>query len=290
MKKYLICFKIDRMKKNIITIILTITIIYSGFTQQNDVRNFGILTESIPQTDRDLLIENQIVFRYGTERKGLYYIPDTPMAQKISDRFTSLDPDVTVEALFTIPYPEDLPEGYDRDMIFYNILREVSSISGVQYYSRTKKRHRVLFDDVYAIDDKKKPVEDPVVLRIPEYDSFPIHMDEANLGKDYYLAEYHYDGRDIAYSLTNTSNMSYIFKVVGKENMQIDLLFMPLEEELLVYGYCGVKLANPGFVNTIMNPYSSFFRRLYAMEIWFSNALLNEDNKPEPSLLESGRL
>jgi len=290
MKKHLICFKMNRMKKNIIKTILTVTIIYSGFTQQNDIRNFNTLTSSIPQTDRNVLLEDQIVFRYGTERKGLYYIPDVLLAEKIYDRFIALDPDVTVEALFTIPYPEDLPDGYDRDMIFYNILREVSNISGVQYYSRTKKKHRVLFDDVYAIDDKKNAVEDPVVLSIPVYDSIPIHMDEANLGEDYYLAEYHYDGLDIAFSLTNTSNMKYIFKVVGEKNMQIDLLFMPLKNELLVYGYCGVKLSNPGFVNRIMNPYSSFFRRLYAMEIWFSNTLMNEDKKPEPSLLESGRL
>ncbi len=94
------------------------------------------------------------------------------------------------------------------------------------------------------------------------------------------MAEYLYDGQDMSFSLTNTSNMSFLFKVVGEGDMQIDLLLMPLENEILIYGYCGVKLANAGFVNRIMDPYSSFFRRLLAFEVWFYNSLYGTDLLP----------
>lgn len=277
------------MKKILLITIVSIVIPFYGIAQTNEPRTLESLTTSLSNEEKQILNDEMVVFRYGRERSGLYYTPMVPLADKIVERFNSINPDVTTEAMFRIPYPDDLPGGYDRDIIFYNILREVSNISGVQYFSRTKNRYRVLFDDVYAIDEKKKPIDDPLVFEIPEYDSFPIHMKEANLGRDYYDAEYYYDGQDISFSLTNSSNVSFILKVVGKGNMQIDLLLMPLEDELVIYGYCGVKLANPGFVRKLMDPFSSFFRRLYAMEIWFSNTLLNEEKMPEPSLLNQGR-
>ena len=267
------------MKKTIIIVII-ISLYTFPLISDSGKRTLNSLTASLTMEERKILIDDDIVFRYGRERKGLYYIPFVPLSDNILKRFKKLDPDVTVEAIFRVPYPDDLPEGPDRDIILYNIVREVSSISGVQYFSHRKQKYRVLFDDVYAIDEKKRPVEDPFLSVIPEYDSFPIHMKEANLGRDYYLAEYFYDGDDFSFSLTNTSNMSFLFKVVGEGNMQIDLLLMPLDDEVIIYGYCGVKLANPGFVTKIMDPFSSFFRRLLAMEIWFSNSLHGTDILP----------
>lgn len=258
------------------------------FSQNDETRTIEFLTSQLDETEKAIFEEHDKVFRYGKERRGLYYTPDVPLANNIIEKFNALDPNVVVEALYKVPYPEDMLTGYDRDMILYNIVREVSNISGVQYFSRTKNKLRVLFDDVYAVDEKKSAIDDPTVLEIPEYDSFPMHMKEANLGRDYYLAEYLYDGQDMSFSLTNTSNMRFVLKVVGEEDMRIDLLLMPLEDEILIYGYIGVKLANPGFVNKIMDPYSSFYRRLNAMEIWFSNSLHNETQKPENTFDERG--
>ena len=268
---------------------MIITFLLPVFSQNIETRTIEFLTSQLDETEKTILEEYGKVFRYGKERKGLYYTPDVPLADNIVEKFNALDPNVTVEALYKVPYPSDMLTGYDRDLILYNIVREVSNITGVQYFSRTKNKLRVLFDDVYAVNEKKKPIDDPVVFDIPEYDSFPMHMKEANLGRDYYLAEYLYDGQDMSFSLTNTSNMSFVLRVVGKEDMQIDLLLMPLEDEILIYGYCGVKLANPGFVNKIMDPFSSFYRRLYAMEIWFSNSLHNETQRPENTLGELGQ-
>lgn len=277
------------MKKYLIIISLTIISTTILWSEEERIRTIDDVTISLNQEEKDILEKEKIVFRYGNFRPGLFYLPDVPLAENIERRFNEINPDVTVEAYFKIPYPEDMLAGADRDLILYNIVREVSKISGVQYFSRRKQDYKTLFDDVYVVDEEKKPREDPLVDVIPEYDSFPLHMKEANLGRDYYLAEYLYDGVDMSFSLTNTSNMSFIIKVVGKDNMQIDLLLMPLENEMILYGYCGVKLANPGFVNRIMSPYSSFFRRLYAMEIWFYNTLHGTDILPDKDLVSKGR-
>ncbi len=269
------------MKKKSTIVVLALLFCFPLLSQEVEEHTFDSITTSLTVKEKEVLIDQDVVFRYGKERKGLYYLPDISMAKKIEDRFNKLEPDVTVEAIFRIPYPEDLLEGQDRDIILYNIVREVSKISGVKYYSKRKEKYRILFDDVYAVNEKKKRIDDPVIFsNIPEYDSFPIHMKEVNLGRDYYIAEYSYDSRNMLFTLTNTSNMSFILNVVKKENMQIDLLLIPLDNEILIYGYCGVKLENPDFVRKIMDPYSSFFRRILAMETYIYNSLYGTDNLP----------
>ncbi|MBB6478995.1 DUF6675 family protein [Spirochaeta isovalerica] len=277
------------MKKILLTAIAIISLSTIHAQQSKDSSSDRILSK-LNAEEMDELKREGVVFRLGRTRRGLFYTPETGLADNIVLRHDSIDPDVTVEAFFSVPYPYDMPETQiDRDLILYNIVREVSHISGVQYWSRTKERYRTLFEDVYVVGEDKKPLYDMPVFEIPEYDSFEIHMKEANLGRDYYLAEYRYDGRNMSFSLTNTSNVTFLLKVVGSENMQIDLLLMPGEEEILIYGYCGVKLANPGFVNKIMDPYSSFFRRLYAMEIWFENSLLGTETLPDKDILDRER-
>ncbi|MBN2658696.1 MAG: hypothetical protein JXR86_16690 [Spirochaetales bacterium] len=262
----------------------------SLMAQNAGFHNIEQILAGLNQDERDELGREGLVFRLGKTRSGLFYTPDVTLAETIVERHNAITPDVTVEAFFRVPYPEDLPETVsDRNLVLYNIVRAVSNISGVQYFSRTKDRYRVLFDDVYIVDDRKKPLDDILVNQIPEYDSFGVHMKEANLGRDYYLAEYRYDGQDMSFSLTNTSNIIFLFKVVGSGDMQIDMLLMPLENEIVIYGYCGVKLANPGLVNKMMEPHSSFFRRLYAMEIWFQNSLYGTEMLPDKEILSRQR-
>jgi len=279
----------DLMKK-IMTLSITFLVLFSLSSQPSGPDSDDEILSGLSSDERTELDREGMVFRLGRTRSGLFYAPSVSLASHIVERHQSITPDVTVEAFFKVPYPKDMPVGVqDRDLILYNIVREVSKISGVTYWSERKDKYRTLFEDVYVVDDNKNPQSDILVFRIPEYDSFGIHMDEANLGEDYYLAEYRYDGAQMSFSLTNTSHITFLFKVVESGNMQIDLLLIPLKDEILIYGYCGVKLSNPGFVGKIMDPYSSFFRRLYAMETWFENSLHGTEKLPDREILDRQR-
>jgi len=276
--------------KKIISLSVALFSLFSLSSQQTGPDSTNEILSRLNSDEMIELEREGMVFRLGRTRTGLYYTPSVKLASNIVRRHQSIAPDVTVEAFFRVPYPEDMPSGnLDRDLILYNIVREVSKISGVTYWSERKDKYRTLFEDVYVVDEEKAPQSDILVFEIPEYDSFEIHMDEANLGEDYYLAEYRYDGGHMSFSLTNTSHITFLFKVVESGNMQIDLLLLPFEDEILIYGYCGVKLANPGFVGKIMDPYSSFFRRLYAMETWFENSLHGTERLPDRDILDRQR-
>ena len=220
------------------------------------------------------------VFRFDRENRGIRLLPDNSMVQNIRERTASLNPDVFVEGLYLIPYPE----GKDSiDLEFYNLTRKVSDISNVVYLSARKKKVVPLFDNVYAISDikKKRRIEDPIVSSIPSADTVLMHMKETNLGNAIYQVDYLYDGENLGFFLENLGALRFFIKVVDKNNMQISMIFIPTEEGFLVYGSCGVKLSNSNMVYDMMDPYSGFYRRLYAMVTWIYNTMHEIQRSPD---------
>ena len=234
----------------------------------------------IPREAVDALLMDGEVFRLDREGRGIMLLPDNPMAQNIRERTGALNPDVFTEGLYLIPYPE----GKDSiDLEIYNLTRKVSAISEVIYLSSRRNAYVPLFDDVYAVSDpkKKQPIEDPLVNAIPAEDTVFMHMKEINLGKSIYRVDYLWDGENLGFFLENLGSLRFLIKVVDKNNMQISMVFIPVDEGFLVYGSCGVKLSNPKAVFNMMDPYTAFYRRLYAMETWIYNTMHGTDRLPD---------
>ena len=220
------------------------------------------------------------VFRLDREHRGIMLLPEYSMAQNIRERTAALAPDVFTEGLYLIPYPD----GTDSiDLEIYNLTRKVSAISEVEYLSARKKAVVPLFDNVYAISDlkKKRRIEDPVVNVIPASDTVFLHMKETNLGNALYKVDYLWDGENLGFFMENLGALRFLIKVVAKNNMQISMVFIPIEEGFLVYGYCGVKLSNANVVFNMMDPYTGFYRRLYAMVTWVYNTMHSTARLPD---------
>jgi len=234
----------------------------------------------IPQQAVKQLIAEGEIYRLDRDSQGIMLLPKISIAERIRIDIAELEPDVFSEALYLIPYSVDHK---DIDLGIYNLTRSVSAISGVRYLSSRRKKVHPLFDDVYAISDMKNktPINDPVVNTIPAHDTVLMHMREVNLGSAYYQTDYIWDGMNLGIFIENLTSLRTLFKVVDSQNMQIDLLFIPTERGFLVYGACGVKLSNAFIVHNLMDPYTGFYRRLYAMVIWIYNSLHETDRIPE---------
>jgi len=226
------------------------------------------------------LMESKEVFRLDRQSEGFKLLPNIPMTQKLIERTNDLQPDVLTEGLYIIPYSE----GIDKINIeVYNIARRVSSLSGLTYLSSRKKAVVPLFENVYAIYDlrRKKPIEDPLTDSIPASDKILLHMREVNFGRAYYQIEYNWDGESLGFFMENLSNLRSVLKFVGKRQMQVTLLIMSTDEGFLVYGSSAVKLSNSEMVFSVMDPYTGFYRRTYAIVIWIYNELHNTNRIPD---------
>jgi len=234
----------------------------------------------IPKEVIDELLESREVFRLDRGSEGFKLLPDIPMTQELMKRANEIQPDVLTEGLYIIPYSGSIDE---IDIEIYNIARKVSSLSEVTYLSARKKKVIPLFDDVYAISDlkRKKPIDIPPVVSIPASESLLLHMKEVNLGKGYYQVDYIWDGQSLGFFMKNLSTLRSMVKIIGKEEMQITLLILPSDEGFLIHGSSVINLSNSRLVFAMMDPYTSFYRRVYAIVTWIYNTMHSANRIPD---------
>ncbi|HAK46287.1 MAG TPA: hypothetical protein DCO79_10280 [Spirochaeta sp.] len=248
-------------------------------------------SELLRHLDDDVLNElelNNIVFRYDDELFGNLYLPNTDRADSIREIYESSQPEVMVEAVYKIPYPE----GYDLSNILehlYELSHRVSTISGAKYFSERRNRYAVLFTDVYAVNitEKKKHLADPKPGDENYSDELYMHMKENALGRGYYKLDYNLEPEIFTLKISNMTDLKFIVTAVKSNDLDIVLQIIPCSDTLLIYGYCGVVMQNDDFVNLLLDPYYAFYRRLTAMETWLYNSLHSTDilpllNEPMP--------
>lgn len=247
-------------------------------------RNISSLIDKLGTAERRTLESERMIFRYDEEMAGPVYNPESEFSDRIDSLHKSLEPEVMVEALYIINYPEDFPTELDEIKSEINKLtHRISSISGAMYFSRTEQDYSVLFKNVYAVEglgSRKKIADPPVYDEIPAAESIHLHMDEHSMGRGYYRMDYFASRQELAICLTNTSAMSKFIKAVDKEDMKIFLQIIPCSDALLIYGYCGIVLQNDRLINLMMDPYYSFYRRMTAIETWLYNSLHGSEILP----------
>lgn len=231
----------------------------------------GLTAEEIEE------IQTEDYIRFHTEDEPLRfrYMPNTSISDQVRRSFGHVDPNVVNEVLYLLPRPERRPDGRpfttDRELMLelYNTLRSVSRLSGVTYESGRTDGPRVLFDNVYRIETlrRRDPLPDPLVTRIPREDTFLLQLDDSNFGTSYFEAIYFGGDDAVSMGMTNARSLTYIFPVIGAERVRFQLVAIPLEDHLLLYG--AVALEAGGFLRRVVHLPSSFRRRIEALADWF---------------------
>ncbi|MFQ3621755.1 MAG: DUF6675 family protein [Spirochaetales bacterium] len=224
------------------------------------------LLPNLSSSEREALLQKKELVVYTEGMPSFQYLPKVPLSVRLQNFFQGYSPNVGNEALFLIPYP-----GKEKPSLLtlYNRLRAVSTLSGIQYRSSRAKGMRELFSDVYVIRDlrTKARLPDPLVDLIPPEDAFPIHLVDANFGREYYEASYLARDTMLVFGLKNLTSLKYFFPVIGAERFRVQLMVIPLEEELLIYGVAAVEAAD--LVKSLIHLPSAFYKRIEALKNWF---------------------
>ena len=233
-----------------------------------------ILPQLTPQERAELREKKELVY-YTDGAPDFRFLPSIPLSVRVKAYFQGFSPNVGDEALFLLPYtpaqPSQRTESSATTLLpLYNRLRAVSTLSGIQYRSSKAKGMRVLFSDVYAVKDlkSKAKIPDPLVQIIPPEDSFPIHLVDANFGSEYYEASYLVKDNTIVFGLKNLTSLKYIFPVIGAQQFRTQLVIIPLDSELLVYGVAAVEAGD--LVRSLIHLPSAFYKRIEALKNWFA--------------------
>ena len=197
-------------------------------------------------------------------------LPDAKTAGAITAEMKTLDPKILVEALFIVPVEPRTNGDGELRLHMYNTLRAVSTMKGIQYYSASRERMRVMFTDAYAIKDEesRKPLPDPVAKTIPPDSTLYIYQHDSSFGRNSFEARYTYDEDTFRVSMKNLTVMHYgILPLVQPERLHLELVILPAADHLVFYGCIGVDTFSMFGMRKKAIP--SFYNRVKALYSWF---------------------
>lgn len=214
------------------------------------------------------LAETGRVTRFFEPNAGPRLIPECSLKQSVQQAFSSVDHTIGAEALF-IMKPGDGGSGA-RMLRWYNILRSISTMKGVRYYSVRHKKMRVLFRDSYVVDNPKRQdrLPDPLVSSIPAESDLTIKQNDSTLGE--VLFHLHYQGaRDaISMSMVNLHTLYYwLIPIIGKHDDLLQLVLVPYKDSLIFYG--GVEVKTIPLFGLQDATHESILNRIEALQRWF---------------------
>lgn len=190
------------------------------------------------------------------------------------------DASVGLELLFTARLPGGFRQRPDFWLTVYNVMRSVSTLKGIEYFSADRNEMRTFYYDAYAIaspDSRNTPIPDPTVTSIPaDSHIFTFHRD-SSFGN--YVMDVHYQVGPtvsnpdyIRMSLTNVTTMHYtVIPVAQPRHLQIDLIVVPKGDSLLFYSNF---IANAPSIFGLRDKIDvSFSNRIKALFTWFTSEL-----------------
>ncbi|MCK4540799.1 MAG: hypothetical protein KAU17_01045 [Spirochaetales bacterium] len=206
-----------------------------------------------------------------TVEEGFSLLPRTPLTDTIIGRIEEVDYSYAIEFVSFIPYP-----GGNRpdDLLVYNLLRRISSLAGIEYYSASRGRMRIFFEESTRIDslEDRNPIPDSSRPEIPPMESLYSRQKDKTFGTNYYHLGYCHGEGTIALVMENVTPLRYGFIPVVKEyGMQMHIIAIPLEKGFLFYGASVVDALNLPIIRKKVK--NSFFNRLIALRGWFVNQI-----------------
>lgn len=203
-------------------------------------------------------------FKEGIPR----FILNTPYSQQLIADIKKLNINIGVESVYFLKMDKNISL-----LDIYNTLLSISSMKGIDYYSRTRKKFRTLYTDSHVIAEKTKaPLPDPKVIELQKFKQIYIQQTDTTFGKNIYKTTYRTDGNVLWVEMTNETPMYYSFiRMVEKENISIDLLIKKTDNGLIFYGSTNAKTFS--FFGMERTKKESFYNRTKALYKWFVNQI-----------------
>ena len=190
--------------------------------------------------------------------------PATPLSQMLRDNFLKREnPTFVCESLYLVKKAD-----FSRSSV---ALRSFSALKNLQYYSHSKKKMRTLYSDCYAVDEKNRPLPDPVEGGC-NGKVFKVMMNDSTFGKHFYEYKFYENEGEVAFESKNTDSFFLtVVKVLGAEKMTVSLSAVDMGDGVLLYVLFGVDFfATKAIENTLT---ASFLARINVLYDWFERQI-----------------
>lgn len=232
--------------------------------------------ESCPELDQDIfneLINNGMVNRvyYKQDNVQLTLCPDTELGRQLINSWVSEDKPVYVsESLFYIKKPEG-STGNDIDLIS-GILRSISSMEGIKYYSNSAGGIKTLYLQSYTVDNPydKNRIPDQTDGSADNRTIYAFQEDNS-FGVNTYQIDYRQFDNEISMVMKNEDPVKFAFiTAVKKNNLVMSLQIIDKGSYLITYILAQMKFPALSIFESKMN--NSLNARITALQNWFEES------------------
>ena len=267
-------------RKNITTILIILFLTAAAVSSEPSgsdapLLSFEETTSHLTVQDRQALLESGELFTYHNDNFLPGLVPEGIWKDRINREVRKGGLNLGLEGLFLYQdfNPEILMDNPDEVLLkLYNRLQAVNTLEGIEYYSASRKKMRVLFEESWRIPDPEEPKDqlaDKLDQSLSSQSEFYIHQKDTTFGDSESLMTLYYDDPVISTELKNQSNIRLAFiKVIDKDKLQIHLVILPTEEGLLFYAVMGADTVNIKKFKDIAQ--RSFENRIIALYKWYT--------------------
>ncbi|MFP4329397.1 MAG: DUF6675 family protein [Alkalispirochaetaceae bacterium] len=215
---------------------------------------------------------------FYTDEPTFTLAPDTRFTPRIVAEVEELDPKLGIEARFVVPLPQRVLEDPDFELRLYNILRSVSTMEGIQYYSASRDRMRTFYHESYAVSSPEAGdrLEDPLVSRVPDESRIHVFQRDSSFGRNVQQIDYLYHEDNVLLRMENLTTMFYnrVIPLVGEGNLRTYLVVEPVDRGVVFYGHLAVRVG--ALFGMEERAQASFYNRIKALYDWFEIRLEEE--------------
>lgn len=230
------------------------------------------LSKILNKENAEELVKNGSVLKYKYKNKNMdaVLVPDIKILTRMENDIYRGDytPRFLIEALYI--YKKET----DKKIDVSKILRSISKLKGIQYYSHTNKQMQTLYVEADVVEkveeDGKtvyKKVEDPLEGNADGLNILTRQQD-MTFGNYIYRYKYFQDEYDVGFICTNTETILYsVFKVLSPYDMKIMFTAHDMGNYVLVYCSTAARFPRvPGLEKKLKNAFTSRLNALYG---WF---------------------
>lgn len=224
------------------------------------------VSDVVDEGYRQLMNNGKVERIDSSSKAALTLTPAVDLSKKIAE-FDSLSgsPVLIKEKLMLVP-KEKL--SVEKASV---ILRSISKMEGLTYYSHTAKKRKVLYKNAYCVNgstssEKIADKTDGSAEGLVQY----CLLDDNSLGKINYELKYHQNEKEVAVTFKNTTDVDFAFvTAVEDENINIGVSVTECENGYLIYMYIRAKYKKISMIEGRIK--DSLEARLDAIYDWFMN-------------------
>ena len=193
--------------------------------------------------------------------------PTAAIEQEIREDLGALHANIGVEVLM-----RDSVDTAGNMLSAANTLLSVHGLEGLEYYSVSHHKMRILFERSFAISDdsSREPLPDPVVSTIPASGEFLAYQRDTTFGDNVFLVTYEVDETEIHLRFRNLTPFWYgPIRLVAPGNMGMHVYLVANESGVHYYGVFGARSINIRVLADRVH--TSFYNRLIALYRWYAS-------------------